>query len=160
MKVHEYKGVLKSGFLPSVKETNTTCNIDGRRAFTNPEDIAGFMLYEVGLSDCSDEFVYVLCLNTKCKLIGLFEASHGSTNRSSFPVREILQKSLMIGSTNIIIVHNHPSGDCSPSEGDINATKRIIDAGKIIDLPVLDHIIVGGNVYFSFMENNMFEVMQ
>ena len=154
MKIKEYKTILQANRQPMIKETGRTYNIDGRRQFSNPETIAMFLLDEIGTREAAEEHVYVLCLDTKLHLTGLFEASHGSANASLFPVREIMQKALMLGAISIIISHNHPSGDTTPSSEDVEATKRIKEAGKIIGINVLDHIITGSikGEYLSMRE--------
>ena len=93
----------------------------------------------------------MICMNTKNKIIGVFEISHGNANSSIVGVREIFQKALLANAMSIIVMHNHPSGDCTPSREDIEVTKRIVEAGKIIGVEVLDHIIVGDS-YCSLKE--------
>ena len=137
-----------------LKETGSF-KIDGRRVYNNPVDLAEFFGDVIGIRQAADEHVYIACLDTKCHIIGCFEASHGSCNASMFPVREIFQKSLLIGAVNIAISHNHPSGDYTPSADDINCTNRIKSAGELIGITILDHVIVAANnySYYSFYEN-------
>lgn len=99
----------------------------------------------------TDEYMYMLCLNTKLKLNGIFEVSHGSVNSSICGTREIFQKALLGNAVSIILIHNHPSGDCTPSREDIAVTKRLKDAGSIVGVEVLDHIIIGRD-YCSLKE--------
>lgn len=152
MKINEYKTVLDSDGRAILK-VREKVEIDGRKAFNNPALMADFFSNSVGIGNCAEEYVYVGCFNAKMRLIGCFEASHGSVNASMFPVREILQKSLLIGAVYIAISHNHPSGDISPSNEDIAATKRIKEAANIVCVPVVDHVIVSGSHYYSFAEN-------
>ena len=144
MKIKEYKSVLRSNRQPMMKETATTYNIDGRKQFSDPATIARFMLDEVGTREAGEEYVYILCLDTKLHLTGLFEASHGSVNGSIFPIREILQKALLLGAVSIILTHNHPSGDAMPSNDDISATKRLKEGCFIIGISLLDHVVTAG----------------
>lgn len=155
MKVKEFKTALRPNRQPILKETGRAYNIDGRKQFNNPETIAEFMLNQIGTKEAAEEYVYVLCLDNRNHLTGLFEASHGSVNSAMFPVREICQKALMLGAVNMIITHNHPGGDPTPSKEDMAATQRIKEAGGIIDVQVLDHIITAGvtGSYYSFCEN-------
>ena len=90
-------------------------------------------------------------MNTKNKVIGVFEISHGNVNSSIVGTREIFQKALLANAVSIILMHNHPSGDPSPSREDIEVTRRIVEAGKIIGIQVLDHIIIGDR-YSSLKE--------
>ena len=106
------------------------------------------------LNKQSEEYVYMIALNTKCRPLGIFEVSHGAVNSSICNPREIFIKALLCGASGIILAHNHPSGDPTPSKEDERVYKRIKDAGNIIGIELLDNIIVG-NGYFSFRENNM-----
>lgn len=129
--------------------------IDGRRTFSHPEDFNEFFGDVVGIRNCADEYVYIACTDTKNKLIGCFQASHGSVDASMFPVREIFQKSLLIGAVKIAVSHNHPSGDTTPSQADIQATKQLKEAAKLLNIVLLDHIIVSRDGYLSFMETGI-----
>lgn len=98
-----------------------------------------------------EEYMYMICMNTKNKIIGVFEISHGSVNSSIVNPREVFQKALLANAVSIIVMHNHPSGDPTPSREDIEVTKRLVEAGKIVGIEVLDHIIVGDR-YSSLKE--------
>ena len=97
----------------------------------------------------TEEF-HVLYLNSKCHLIKDETHSTGTINTSSVYPREILKRVLEVGATSIIIVHNHPTGDTTPSNADINITKKIKEILKTIDVPLHDHLIVGKGNCFSF----------
>lgn len=103
------------------------------------------------LNEESEEYLYMICMNTKNKVIGVFEISHGNVNSSIFGVREILQKALLANAVSIIMIHNHPSGDTSPSREDVNVTMRLSDAAKLVGIELLDHIIIGDK-YCSLKE--------
>lgn len=154
MMIPKYEAMINANNETYLAETGTI-KIDGRTIFNSPEKLADFFADSIGIRNAADEHVYVACLDTKCHMIGCFEASHGSVNASMFPVREIFQKSLMIGAVNIAICHNHPSGDFTPSNEDITATNRIVQGGTLLGVTVLDHIIVAANnySYYSFCEN-------
>ena len=153
MKIKAYKAVLNEKGQPYMKEAGTEYKVDGRKTFSNPEGIADFAAFEIGLNEAAEEYVYILCLDTKCKITGLFQASHGSVNCSFFPIREIFQKSLLLGAVSIVIIHNHPTGIATPSQSDIDSTKRAREAGEILGVSVVDHIIIGhGRTYYSFAE--------
>ena len=96
--------------------------------------------------------MYMLCFNTKLVLIGVFEISHGNVNSSIVGTREVMQKALLANAVSIILMHNHPSGDCTPSKPDIDVTKKAIEAGKIVGVDVLDHLIIGRDKYCSLKE--------
>lgn len=117
----------------------------------SPEDANSVARGFMHLHEESEEYLYMICMNVKNKIIGVFEVSHGNVNSSIVGVREIFQKALLANAVSIIVMHNHPSGDCTPSREDIEVTKRMVEAGKIIGVEVLDHIIVGDN-YCSLKE--------
>ena len=116
-----------------------------------PEDVAAVGKDFMRIHEEPEEYMYMICMNTKNKIIGVFEVSHGTVNSSLVNPREIFQKALLANAVSIILMHNHPSGDPKPSKEDIEVTKRIMDAGKIVGISVLDHIIVGDR-YVSLKE--------
>ena len=81
--------------------------------------------------------------------------SEGNLNSSVVHPREVFRGAIVATCANIILAHNHPSGNTEPSAEDINVTKRLVDAGKIIDISVFDHIIFGENSYSSFVEKRI-----
>lgn len=132
------------------KEVSTNCP-DLSYVIRSPEDVVtvgkGFMR----IHEEPEEYMYMICMNTKNKIIGVFEISHGSVNSSIVTPREVFQKALLANAVSIIVMHNHPSGDSTPSREDIEVTKRLVEAGKIVGIEVLDHIIVGDR-YSSLKE--------
>lgn len=100
----------------------------------------------------SEEVLALMTLDTKNKVTGLFIVSQGSINSSIVTPREIFKRAILQNSNGIIIAHNHPSGDTTPSKEDINITRRIKEAGKIIGIDLLDHIIIGDDKWISFKE--------
>lgn len=101
------------------------------------------------------EVFKVLFLNGKNKLIEVEELFRGSLNSSAVYPREIIKKAIKYNAVGLIFVHNHPSGDSSPSESDKEITENLISAGKVMQIKVLDHIIIGDNKYFSFADNGL-----
>lgn len=95
--------------------------------------------------------MYMVCLNTKLHMTSVFEISHGNVNSSVVSPREVFQKALLANAVSIILMHNHPSGDTKPSREDIEVTKRLVEAGKIVGVQVLDHLIIGDD-YCSLKE--------
>ncbi len=94
-------------------------------------------------------------LDSKCKFINDMLMSQGSVNSSIMPVREVYIQALKEDAVNIVLVHNHPSGDPSPSTEDIKITKRMKDAGNLIGIKLMDHIIIGDNKYISLAEQGL-----
>lgn len=88
-------------------------------------------------------------------LTSVFEISHGTVKMSVVSPREVFQKALLANAVAIVLLHNHPSGDCTPSKQDINVTKRLMEAGDIIGVNVLDHLVIGRPGYFSLKENEL-----
>ena len=117
----------------------------------SPEDATAIGKGFMRIHENPEEYMYMICMNTKNHIIGVFEISHGNVNSSIVGTREIFQKALLANAVSIILMHNHPSGDPKPSREDIEVTKRIVEAGKIIGIQVLDHIIVGDQ-YVSLKE--------
>lgn len=107
------------------------------------------------LQNMAEEYMYLLTLNTKCDMTGLFEISHGTASNSLVSPREIFSRALMIGATKIILVHNHPSGYPEPSSDDIATTEHIKQAGELIGITLLDHIIIGDNCFISFHKEKL-----
>ena len=98
-----------------------------------------------------EEYMYMICMNTKNRVIGVFEISHGTVNASLVTPREVYQKALLANATSIIVMHNHPSGEITASREDIEVTKRLAEAGKVVGVELLDHIIIGDS-YSSLKE--------
>ena len=120
-------------------------------AIKSPDDAATIGKEFMRIHEEPEEYMYMICMNTKNKVIGVFEISHGSVNASIVTPREVFQKALLANAVSIILMHNHPSGDCTASREDIEVTKRLVEAGKIVGVEVLDHIIVGDR-YSSLKE--------
>ena len=97
----------------------------------------------------------MVLLNTKNCIIGVKDIFTGSLNNSIVHPREIFKAAINKNSASIIICHNHPSGDPTPSSEDINITLRIKECGSIIGIQLLDHIIIGNNKYISLKEEGL-----
>lgn len=110
--------------------------------------------YMEKLRHLQQECTYVMFLDTKCRLIKDKLITTGTVNQSLLSPREILIEALNCNCVNMVLVHNHPSGDPSPSRDDIKSTTRLKEAGQIIGIRLLDHIIIGDNAYFSLKEIN------
>ena len=132
------------------KEVSTNCP-GLSYAIMSPDDVATIGKEFMRIHEEPEEYMYMICMNTKNKVIGVFEISHGSVNSSIVTPREVFQKALLANAVSIIVMHNHPSGDPTPSREDIEVTKRLVEAGKVVGVEVLDHIIVGDR-YTSLKE--------
>ena len=96
----------------------------------------------------------MLCLNSKNEPTNLSVISMGTVNSSLIHPREVFKIAILSNASKIMLAHNHPSGNPSPSHEDELMTKRIKDCGNMMGIELLDHIIVGDNTYYSFKENN------
>ncbi|MEC0373566.1 RadC family protein [Paenibacillus chibensis] len=116
----------------------------------NPKD--AFALLEPDFRFLTKEHFTCLFLNTKNKVIFKEVISIGSLNTAIVHPREVFRAAIKRCSASLICAHNHPSGDPAPSLEDINLTERLVNAGEIIGIEVLDHVIIGGNQYYSLKE--------
>lgn len=133
------------------KECSVNCpEVD--RKMNSPEKVMRLAKYYLRLHEQTEEYLYMVCMNTKLDMIGVFELSHGNVNSSVVGIRELFQKALLANAVSIIVMHNHPSGDPTPSREDIEVTKRMVEAGKIVGVEVLDHLIIGQPYYSSLKE--------
>lgn len=115
------------------------------------EDISKILLPQV--QSLSQEYLFVVYLNTRKKIICEKTLFIGSLNESLISPREIFKHGLDMNASAIILAHNHPSGNSTPSEADIESTKELIKIGKIMGIEVIDHIILGKDNYWSLCEN-------
>jgi DNA repair protein RadC len=119
----------------------------GKTILKTPEDIAG--LVQSRLRDKKKEYFLAVLLDTRNQLIKVAEISVGSLDTSVVHPREVFKEAISACAAAVIFVHNHPSGDTEASEEDITLTKRLVDAGEIVGIEVLDHIIIGGKDHAS-----------
>lgn len=101
-----------------------------------------------------EEVLALLCLNTKNKIIGAFEVSRGTINSSMAHPREVYKRALLLNTARIMLCHNHPSGELTPSNADNEMTDRMYKAGELIGIELLDHLIVanGNNEHYSYRQ--------
>ena len=112
-------------------------------------DDARRIAVEIGYENFADEVFGLFCLNTKGIVVGYHEVSHGDVTGSLAHPREIFKRAMLNNATSIIVVHNHPSGDSTPSVDDIETARRIADAGKLMGIPLLDSLVIGFGCYTS-----------
>lgn len=114
-----------------------------------------FELFHGDLSDLNTEEFWILLLNRANKVMKKVKISSGGISGTVADTRVIFKNAIEHLSSSIILVHNHPSGNNKPSQTDITLTKKLVEAGKIMDISVLDHIIVAENNYFSFADDGL-----
>ena len=110
---------------------------------------------EAELGSKSAEVFLALAMNTKNHVIAILPVSQGSLNASIVHPRELFQRAILSNGASLILAHNHPSGDASPSPEDIALTRRLVEAGQLLDIPILDHIILGYGNFYSFKEHGL-----
>ena len=120
---------------------------------TDPEVI--FRRYEPLLAHLKKELFMVLILNSANTLIKDVQISEGILNSSLVHPREVFKSAILESAASIILMHNHPSGEVQPSREDRSITERLVEVGKLMNIPVLDHIIIGQGKYYSFREGGL-----
>lgn len=107
------------------------------------------------IADPNKEFFMALYLNTKNGILKQEVISIGSLNANIVHPREIFKTACMISASSVIVAHNHPSGDPSPSREDIELTKKLVESGKMIGIEILDHVIIGHDKNYGFRESGI-----
>ncbi|MFI3201349.1 MAG: DNA repair protein RadC [Eubacteriales bacterium] len=121
---------------------------------TEPRLLADYFMER--MRHLEKEVVYLILLDAKNHMISEQIVSTGTVTMSLISTREIFKVALSYQAVSIILLHNHPSGDPEPSKQDLNITKKIFEVGVLLDIPLLDHIIIGDHVYYSLKEHKLF----
>mgnify|MGYP000200459872 FL=1 len=124
-----------------------------RPVINSPADAAALVQHEMSLLE--QEYLKVIVLNTRNHVLDIVEVTHGSVNSSQVRVAEVLRPAVERNSPAIIVVHNHPSSDPTPSPDDIKITQAIREAGKLMDIELLDHLIIAKGSYVSLKEKHL-----
>jgi DNA repair protein RadC len=126
------------------------------KKINSPERVAEVAINVLGLHEQAEESFYIFTVDVKNKINGIFEVSRGSLTSSIVHPREVFKRALLQNASGIILLHNHPSSDPTPSREDIEITNRLIEAGDLLGIRVLDHIIIGDQSnYISFKEKTL-----
>lgn len=147
-------GQVKAVKIMCVAELSRRISMTRRKeklCFQNPKSIADYYMEQ--FRHLEFETVFMICLDNKSRLIEDFTISQGTINASLLSPRDILIRALRCGSVFTILIHNHPSGDPKPSKQDLLITKKIQEASSLIEIPLIDHIIIGDGRYVSFKES-------
>lgn len=131
-----------------VKRINKPINKE-KIKIKDAKDVAKLLMYELKYE--KREVVKVILLNSKNIVLKIKDISYGGTNFAMIEPKEILQEAIKMQAPKIIVVHNHPSGDVTPSKSDFNMTDRIYESAGILGIELLDHIIIGGDKYESIL---------
>ena len=114
-----------------------------------------YQIFVKKMKDLSQEHLVAVFLNSKNKIIDYKTIFIGSANRSIVHPRDIYKEALKYAAVKIMIIHNHPSGDPTPSKEDVVFTKQLSSAGNLLQIPLLDHLIIGKDHYYSFYDHLM-----
>ena len=133
-----------------VKESS--CQVP-TRAIGSPADAYAILYGEMGQSD--REIFLILLLDTRSRVIGIHEVSVGSLNASLVHPRETFKAAILANAAALILAHCHPSGDLDPSQEDLAITTRLKQAGELLGIPVLDHLIISDVAFISLKERGL-----
>lgn len=134
-----------------IKESAKVYNLEGA-VIRSPQDGRDILNRVLDMEHLPNEHFVMLSLSTKNHVIGVHTIFVGSLNASIVHPREVFQRAILNNAASIIVAHNHPSGDPAPSREDIEVTKRLSEAGKILGIDLLDHLIIGEGTYTSLKE--------
>ncbi len=126
---------------------------DERPTVNSPADAAALVMYEMSALD--QEHLRVMLLDTRNRVLDIVEVYHGSLNSATIRVGEVFRPAVRRNIASIVVVHNHPSGDPAPSPDDVAVTRAIIEAGKLLDIEVLDHLVIGQGRFISLKEKKL-----
>lgn len=147
--IGEIKAIQLLAVCELVKRINKPINKENIK-IKDSKDVAKLLMNELKYE--KREKVKLILLNNKNIVLKIKDISYGGTNFAMIEPKEILSEAIKLQSPKIILVHNHPSGDVTPSKADFNMTDRIYEAAQIIGVELLDHIIIGDNKYESILE--------
>ena len=159
----KFKGLKEKSVLPLKVIREVARRYLKARAFQteylrSPEEVFNYLKYE--MQNLEREVLKVSFLDSKSRILGIETLFEGTLTESAVYPREIFAKAFQKQAVSIILVHNHPSGDPSPSRQDLKLTKTIILAGILLQVKVLDHIIIGKEGYFSMAEKGIMEKLE
>jgi DNA repair protein RadC len=127
--------------------------VPDKTSIHSPKDIFDRFGYEMSLLD--HEELWVLLLDTRNQILGEEKLYRGSVNASQVRVGEVFKLAVRINAASVVAIHNHPSGDPTPSPEDVALTRSLIQAGKLLDIELVDHLIIGANKFISLKERNL-----
>lgn len=145
--------ILKAAF--ELGERIHSGSVDDKIQITSPKDVADFMMGQ--MEHLKQEKFIVLFLNSKNIVIKKKTIFIGTLNASIVHPREIFSEAIKCASNAIIVLHNHPSGDVTPSNEDIKTTERLRECGQLLGIDLLDHVIIGDHEYLSMVEEGYFD---
>jgi DNA repair protein RadC len=135
------------------KRISSKSNIDNKRYIKEPEDVTDFLMEEMRRYE--KEVFRIVLLNTKNAVIRVYDVSIGTVNASLVNPSVAFREAVRTACTSVIFVHNHPSGDPTPSRNDITTTEILVKSGKLLGINVLDHIIIGDGKFVSLKNRGL-----
>ncbi len=130
-----------------------TIEVDERRVIHRPQDAADLVMYD--MAALVQENLWVILTDTRNRVIAIEKLYQGSLNASTVRVGELFRAAITRNAASILVVHNHPSGDPTPSLEDIVLTRSIVQAGRLLDIAVLDHLVIGRGRFISLKEQKL-----
>ena len=155
MRVNCYELNQNEGIPCLVKDSGV--NYPEEKNLDGPAKISNMMRKVFDADKKAEEHVWMLSMDSKMKLLGIFEVSHGTVNTAPVAPREIFIRLLLTGAASFVLVHNHVSGCVEPSKEDVETTKRMSVVGALMNIPLMDHIIIGGLNQISFKKEKMLD---
>jgi DNA repair protein RadC len=131
----------------------TVVSPEERPTIHNPSDAAELVRFE--MSALEQEELRVMLLDTRNRVLDIVEVYRGSLNSSQVRIGELFKNAIRRNAAAIIVVHNHPSGDPTPSPDDVALTRAVVEAGRLLDIEVLDHLVMGQNNWISLKERRL-----
>ena len=156
LRTHKGIGEAKAAQIKAALELGRRLQLaspDERTQIRGPEDVANLLMLEMGLLE--QEHLRTVLLDTKNHVMRVANVYTGSLNTAVVRVGEVFREAIRANCAAIIVVHNHPSGDPTPSPEDVQVTETLVAAGKLLDIEVLDHVVIGRNRYVSLKERGL-----
>lgn len=133
----------------------STLKYEDDSTLDRPEKVANFIRNVFNYDKAIEERLNVIALNNRAEVLGIFELSHGDSKSAPGNIPGLFKRLLLLPNCNyFIITHNHPSGNCKPSDDDVAFTEQVKNAGKLLDIKLVDHIIITSSDYYSFKNND------
>ncbi len=149
-------GMAKAAQLKAAIELGRRLSVytpDARPLITSPQDAANLVQYEMGVLE--QEELRIILLDNRNRVIKVETIYRGSVNSSQVRIGELFKAAIRSNATSLIVVHNHPSGDVTPSTEDVVVTRAIAQAGKLLEIEVIDHLIIGRNAWTSLKQKGV-----
>jgi len=124
-----------------------------RLRIKSPADAAGLLLADMGALE--QEELRTIIVDSKNQVLKIHTVYKGSLNTAVLRIAEVFREAIRLNAAGLIVAHNHPSGDVSPSPEDVHVTRQLVEAGKLLSIDVLDHLVLGGHTFLSLKERGL-----